>query len=50
MVGTGHVHLTALPLLYRLGFSDKSNQEVVSEIIKEVKSHLPGVSSVSIKG
>ena len=32
---------------YRVGFGDKSNQEVVNRI---VKSHLPGISSVTVKG
>ena len=35
---------------YRVGFGDKSNQEVVNRIVNEVKSHLPGISSVTVKG
>ena len=35
---------------FRVGFADKANKDVVNTLVTEVKSHLPDVLSVTIKG
>ena len=43
-------HILPAPHLYRAGFADKANQDVANTLVTEVKTHLPDVPSVTIKG
>ena len=44
------LHTLPVPYFYRAGFADKANQDVVNILVAEVKTHLPDVPSVTIKG
>ena len=45
-----HTYTAHLYLFYRAGFADKANQDVASTFVTEVKTHLPDIPSVTIKG
>ena len=45
-----HLYCTPVPHFYRAGFADKANQDVANTLVTEVKTHLPDIPSVTIKG